>query len=77
MKTVIKNKKAIEYGINDIIERYIWIRNKINKTSAYSTSETEERLNLLKEQNILMNILRKLDIQDFELDNKENEFKIN
>lgn len=77
MKIVIKNKKDIEYGVNTIIERYIWIRNKINKTSAYSTKETEERLSLLKEQDILIDVLRKLDIQDFELDNEENEFKIN
>jgi len=76
MKTVIKSKKEIEYGVNGIIERYICIRNKIKKTSAYSTSETEERLDLLKERTILNNILRQLDIQDFELDNEENDFSI-
>lgn len=76
MKIVIRSKKDIEYGVNGIIERYVWIRNKINKTSAYSTSETEERLELLKERTILNNILRQLDIQDFELDNEENDFSI-
>jgi hypothetical protein len=77
MAKLIRNQKDIEYGVNSIIERYLWVKNKISKTSAYSLNETKERLELIIERDILDEILRQLDIQDFELDKDNNEFTIN
>lgn len=62
-----KNSNEIEYGIRQMLDRYWYIREKINKTSAYTTRETEERLDLIKERQLLGEYLKMLGIQDFEL----------
>jgi hypothetical protein len=65
--TLVKSERTIENGINDIIERYQQVKEKINKTSAYSKEETITRLDLIKERDTLEWCLQILDIQDFEL----------
>lgn len=64
---IIKDKNEIEYGLRQMLDRYWYVREKLNKTSAYSTEETKERLELLEERKLLGGYLRMLGIQDFEI----------
>ena len=68
MSDLIKNKIDIEGGIEDIIFRYIKVVKELNETSANSLEETERRLKLIHKREILNDVLRDLDIQDFEID---------
>lgn len=71
-----KSLRNVEYGVRKMLDRYWWIRNKINTTSAFSNSETEERYELMKELKYLENYLRLLDIQSFEVKSEWLVFKI-
>lgn len=62
-----KSSIDVEYGVRQMLDRYWFIRDKINKTSAYTTSETKERLTLINERELLSRYLRMLGIQDFEI----------
>lgn len=62
-----KEKVDIQDGIDKTIQRYLWVRDYINKNSAYTKSECECRLGLIAEREILDRVLRLMDIQDFEL----------
>lgn len=64
---IVKDKNEIEYGIRQMLDRYWFVREKINKTSAYTTGETKERLELIEERKFLGEYLRMLSIQDFEI----------
>lgn len=64
---IVKDKNEIEYGIRQMLDRYWFVREKINKTSAYTTGETKERLELIEERKFLGEYLRMLGIQDFEI----------
>ena len=67
MNEIHKSWKAIESGMDDIITRYLYLREKINNDSAYTREEVEIRLKYMQEADVLNWILRMLDIQDFEL----------
>lgn len=67
MNDIQKSAKAIESGMEDIIERYLWLRDKINNGSAYTREEVENRLGWMQEADTLSWVIRMLDIQDFEL----------
>lgn len=62
-----KSSNEIEYGIRQMLDRYWWIRNKINTTSAFTSDETIERVELMKELKYLESYLRLLGIQSFEV----------
>lgn len=62
-----KSSNEIEYGVRQMLDRYYWIRNKINTTSAFTNEETRERSELMQEEKILNSYLRMLGIQDFEV----------
>ncbi|MDU3410026.1 hypothetical protein [Clostridium sp.] len=64
---IVKDKNEIEYGIRQMLDRYWFVREKINKTSAYTTGETKERLELIEERKFLGEYLRMLGIQEFEI----------
>jgi hypothetical protein len=70
MDELHKNKKDIEYGIEEIIERYSFVKDKLNHSSAYTDEETVERLKLTRERNTLIWVLGVMGIQDFELKDK-------
>lgn len=65
-----KSSIEIEYGIETIIERYLWIRNILNNTNAYTDQETKERIELIQERKFLEKYLKIIGIQDFELKNE-------
>lgn len=65
-----KSSNEIEYGIRQMLDRYYWIRNRINTTNAFTNKETKERLELMQEEKFLNRYLRMLGIQDFEIKNK-------
>lgn len=71
-----KSSIEIEYGIETIIERYLWIRNILNNTNAYTDQETKERIELIQERKFLEKYLKIIGIQDFELKNEYIIFKI-
>lgn len=77
MKSLIKPKSTIENGINQMIERYCWLRERLNGTSASSKEETVKRLKMMEEMELLQGYLKILNIQDFELKEEEFNFKIN
>jgi hypothetical protein len=76
MDELHKNKKDIEYGIEQIIERYSLVKDKLNHSSAYTDEETVERLKLTRERNVLMWVLGVMDFQDFQLKDKYVNVKI-
>jgi len=77
MKKIVKSKDDVIEGLGYIIKRYNQLKIKINKSSAYTKEETEERLKLLHERDILSNILYEhFDLQDHELDDEDNEIII-
>jgi nuclear transport factor 2 (NTF2) superfamily protein len=64
---IIKDKNEIEYGVRQMLERYWYVRNKINKTNAYTDDETKERIKFIQEREFLQKYLKMLGIQDFEI----------
>jgi hypothetical protein len=72
MNDICKSIRVIEDGIEDIIGRYLYLRDKINNDSAYTREEVETRLKYIQEADVLNRVLRMLDIQDFELKEYNN-----
>lgn len=72
-----KRANNVEYGIRKMIDRYLFLRNKINSSCAYSKSETEERIKLIEERILLEGYLRLLDIQSFEIKGDYVVFNLN
>ncbi|MDK0621559.1 hypothetical protein P5E90_12015 [Clostridium perfringens] len=71
-----KSKNEIEYGVRQMLDRYYWVRNKINTTNVFTNEETKERLELMQEEEFLNGYLRMLGIQDFEIKNEWIVFNI-
>ncbi|MCX0396207.1 hypothetical protein LI014_02255 [Clostridium perfringens] len=71
-----KSKNEIEYGVRQMLDRYYWVRNKINTTNAFTNEETKERLELMQEEKFLNRYLKMLGIQDFEIKNEWIVFNI-
>ncbi|MDM0587737.1 hypothetical protein QTH25_13250 [Clostridium perfringens] len=71
-----KSKNEIEYGVRQMLDRYYWIRNRINTTNAFTNEETKERLELMQEEKFLNRYLKMLEIQDFEIKNEWIVFNI-
>lgn len=76
MCLIEKRAKDVEYGIEEILELYYNIREKLNSTSAYTDKETKERIELMLERDILQRHLRMLGIQDFEIKDECIKFNI-
>jgi RIO-like serine/threonine protein kinase len=77
-KTIIqKDKKDIINGIEKLIERYNFLKDKINNTSAYTDEETLRRLEYIKERKIVERILNQMNIQTFEIKSDWVEVEIN
>lgn len=76
MKKLIKQKRDIEYGIEQIISQYQKMNQIINTTSATNLDETERRLKMIHRRDELDMVLRYLDIQSFELDKEYNTIEI-
>lgn len=76
MCLIEKRAKDVEYGIEEILELYCSIREKLNNTSAYTDKETKERVELMLERDILQRYLRMLGIQDFEIKDECIKFNI-
>ena len=53
-----KDKTNVENGIEWMIARYLYLKNVINNHSAYTEEETKNRLDYMKERNILEGCLR-------------------
>lgn len=62
-----KNQKDIAKGIENIIERYLFVRDYINNNKAETKAQCIDMLDLIHEREVLSDILWKLGIQDFEL----------
>lgn len=62
-----KNPIEIEYGVRQMLDRYWYVREKINNTNAYTDDETKERIELINERYFLGGYLKMLGIQDFEI----------
>ena len=60
LEKVILNKKKVEEGLEELVQRLLKIRERLNKSSAYTEGECEERLRLIKERDYLDNILHYL-----------------
>ncbi|KQC91317.1 hypothetical protein AM596_15420 [Clostridium perfringens CP4] len=71
-----KSKNEIEYGVRQMLDRYYWVRDKINTTNAFTNEETKERLELIQEEKFLNRYLKMLGIQDFEIKNEWIVFNI-
>lgn len=58
-----KNLNTIEYGVRKMIDRYLFLSNKINKLNSYNKESHIERIKLIEERKLLEDYLRFLDIQ--------------
>lgn len=66
----------VEYEIRQMLDRYLWIRNKIKSINAYTYGETKERIELMEERKFLQRYLKMIGIQDFEIKNEWLVFNI-
>lgn len=73
---IIKSKNEVEYGVRLMLDRYWFVREKIKNTNAYTDEETKERLELIKERQLLENYLHMMGIQSFEVKSDWLVFKI-
>ena len=71
-----KDKTNIENGIEWMIARYLYLKNVINNHSAYTEEETKNRLDYMKERNILEGCLRFMDILPSYIKDEDNELEI-
>ena len=71
-----RDLSEIEYGVRQMLDRYYWVRNRINTTNAFTNEETKERLELMQEEKFLNRYLKMLGIQDFEIKNEWIVFNI-
>lgn len=70
-------REYVEDGVEEIIHRYLSIRNELNQSSANSLDETKKRLRLIYERDTIDTCLRYLNIQSYELDqDKYNAVKL-
>lgn len=72
---ITKDIQDITNGVQQMIERYIFLRDKLNRTSAYTEEETQERLKNIQERKTIEHILYSMNIQAFEI--KYDFYKIN
>lgn len=71
-----KRVDEIEYGVRQMLDRYWFIRDRLNETSAYTDDETKERMELIEERKFLQRYLKMLGIQDFEIKSSWIVFKV-
>ena len=77
LREIILNKRNVQDGIENLIDRHRRLIEKTNKMTAYSEKECEEKLCLLKEREIIESVLNyTFDLQTFQYIDSEVIIKI-
>ena len=77
MREIILNKRNIQDGIEELIDRHRRLIEKTNKMTAYSEKECKEKLRLLNEREIIESVLNySFDLQTFQYMDCEEIIKI-
>lgn len=75
-RRIVKSTAQVKSGLEDMIDRYLHLREILKTGSASTLHECEQRIKYMNEFVLLDNILKNMGIQGFELESEEYELII-